>query len=62
MVALNLVVVFGPSDDSYFVTYGRKMHYRKMPDSLIKTFTEQPDMNPMKVAWLRYTLCFSCVQ
>ena len=54
MVALNLMVVFGPTDDSYFVTYGRRMHYKNMPDSLVKTFKEQADMNPMNVAWLRY--------
>ncbi|GJE90150.1 hypothetical protein PsYK624_062750 [Phanerochaete sordida] len=53
MVALNLMVVFGPTDDSYFVTYGRRMHYKNMPDSLVKTFKEQADMNPMNVAWLR---------
>lgn len=53
MVNLNLMVVFGPSEDSYFVTYGRKLHYHNMPDSLIKTFTTEVDMNPMKVLWLR---------
>ena len=50
---MNLMIVFGPSDDSYFVTYGRKMHYNKMPESLTKTFSTEPNMNPMKVAWLR---------
>lgn len=53
MVNPNLMVVFGQTPDSYFVTYGRKMSYRDMPDSLIKTFTTEPDMNPMNVAWLR---------
>ena len=53
MVNVNLMVVFGPLNDSYFVTYGRKMHYHNMPDSLIKTFTTETDMNPMRVAWLR---------
>lgn len=59
MVNPNIMVVFGKTADSYFITYGRKMSYKNMPESLIRTFTTQPDMNPMKVAWVRYVV-YSC--
>ena len=49
----NLMVLFGPTENSYFVTYGRMMRHSNMPQSLVDTFKNQAEMNPMKVAWLR---------
>lgn len=53
MVNPNLNIVFGPSPDAYFITYGRKFSHSKMPVSLTKSASEHPEMHPMKMAWIR---------
>lgn len=59
MVNPNIMVAWGATPDSYFITYGRKMSWEKMPESLTKTFTTEGDMNPMSVAWIRCVLDLS---
>lgn len=49
----NLLALLGPTPDSYFITYGRKIAYENAPDDIVQTFTKEPDMNPMSVKWLR---------
>ncbi|PSR72624.1 hypothetical protein PHLCEN_2v11508 [Hermanssonia centrifuga] len=61
MVNCNLLVAFGPSPDAFFISYGTKMSYSNMPQSLTNTFTKEAEMNPMKVSWLRSVfLAYAC--
>ncbi|KIP03452.1 hypothetical protein PHLGIDRAFT_238237 [Phlebiopsis gigantea 11061_1 CR5-6] len=53
MVNPNILAAWGATPDSYFITYGRKMSWSGMAESLTKTFTTEVDMNPMSVGWLR---------
>lgn len=56
MVNTNLNVVFGQDPDAYLITYGRKFVHEKMPESLIKSLTNESDVHPMKLAWVRLVL------
>lgn len=56
MVDHNLLVILGPTPDSYFITYGRKFSHQNAPDDLVQTFMKEPDMNPIGVAWLSLVL------
>jgi hypothetical protein len=54
MVDYNTLAVFGPTPDSWLVAYGRRFAGSNMPPALMNHLASQPEMIPMRLAWIRY--------
>lgn len=48
-----LKVVFGPTPESYFITYGKRSAWRDIPESRVQSFQTNVELDLMSVSWIR---------
>ncbi|KAI0344675.1 hypothetical protein BDW22DRAFT_1482865 [Trametopsis cervina] len=55
----NLIICFGPTEDTFLMCYGRLCAHKNAPAMLVNMLMEDEDCNPMRLGWISMQPDFS---